>query len=200
MKSRFNRIIGRKDNKVLGNGESDTRLPWNTSPSTPQPHVTTGSPQTPLQSLTVRTASPRPIQSANGSHTALNSDPNASITCQPGLREQLFPNGQIYGLRILYEPAEPLVDIVFVHGLTGNSYDTWLEPESQTYWPVHLLSKDVPDARIMAFGYDADVTKFLGPVSQNNLRDHATGLLGRLAAVRGKDDSVCSSLHCNIYS
>ncbi|KAK3901199.1 hypothetical protein C8A05DRAFT_35131 [Staphylotrichum tortipilum] len=37
----------------------------------------------------------------------------------------------------------------------------------------------------MAFGYDADVTKFVGPVSQNNVRDHAFDLIGDLAAIRG---------------
>jgi len=102
-------------------------------------------------------------------------------------------------LRVLHNPAEPLVDIIFVHGLTGDSYNTWLEAESGIYWPVHLLSKDVPDARIMTFGYDADVTKFLGPVSQNNLCNHASALLKELAAVQSEDDfSVCSFLHYSI--
>lgn len=140
-----------------------------------------------------------PVPSTSGSHTVLNPDPSAATTRQPSLREQIFPNGRNYGLQVLHDPAEPLVDIIFVHGLTGDSYNTWLEADSGIYWPVHLLSKDVPDARIMTFGYDADVTKFLGPVSQNNLRDHASALLGELAVVRPEDDSsVCSSLHYSI--
>jgi hypothetical protein len=111
--------------------------------------------------------------------------------------EELFPSGDTLGLRVLYTPTDTsntLVDIVFVHGLTGNSYNTWLEANSGTYWPVHLLRQSVPNARIMAFGYDADVAKFLGPVSQNNLRDHASTLLGDLARIRRKTDSVRTSL------
>jgi hypothetical protein len=114
-------------------------------------------------------------------------------------RHQLFPNGQIYGLRALYEPAvtsEALVDIIFIHGLTGDSYNTWLEAESGIYWPVHLLSRSLPNARIMAFGYDADVAKFLSPMPQDNLHDHASTLLGELAALRAEDNSVRSSLIC----
>jgi len=183
MKSLFEQIIGGKVKRVVGADDL---------PSTPQPNVTTGSPQSPLQPSTVETVSPRAAQSTNESHTARNPDPGAATTGQLSLRERLFPNGHIYGLRVLHEPAEPLVDIVFVHGLTGDSYDTWFEVKSGIYWPVHLLSQDVPDARILAFGYDADVTKFLGPVSQNNLRDHASALLGELAAMRSEDDSVCS--------
>ncbi len=105
------------------------------------------------------------------------------------LIQKAFRRGT-YGLRVLCSPPQPSVDIVFVHGLTGNSYKTWLEAESEIYWPVHLLRKDISDARILAFGYDADVTKFLGPVSQNNLRDHARELISDVAGLRAEDGSV----------
>lgn len=183
MKSTFEQIIRQEAQKSCG------------SPSPLQTNVTTDCPQATLQPSTVETASSNTIQRASGSHTAPNQDPSAATTCQSNLRERLFPNGETYGLWVLHEPSEPLVDIIFVHGLTGNSYNTWLEAGSEIYWPLHLLSKDVPDARILAFGYDADIAKFLGPVSQNKLRDHASALLGELAAVRSEDDSVSSSLH-----
>jgi hypothetical protein len=138
-----------------------------------------------------------PIQSENENENAIAGSLEAAKgpSYHQISQEDLFPKKQIYGLRILHEPPEPLVDIIFVHGLTGNSYDTWLEMRSGIYWPVQLFSKDVPDARIMAFGYDADVTKFLGPVGQNNIRDHASNLLGDLAARRAEDDSVGDSLY-----
>lgn len=110
-------------------------------------------------------------------------------------KEKLFPSGQVYGLQVLYTPPNPLIDVIFVHGLTGNSYKTWLEDKSGTYWPVHLLTKSVPEARIMTFGYDADVGKFLSPVSQNNLNDHALSLIGDLATLRDGDRSV-RQYHC----
>jgi hypothetical protein len=137
---------------------------------------------------------------AGASTPSLPQESNTASSLGPNhdrISQDLFPKKQIYGLRVLHEPPKALVDIVFIHGLTGNSYDTWLEMKSGIYWPTQLLSKDVPDARIMTFGYDADVMKFLGPVGQNNIRDHALNLLGDLAARRAKDESVGSSLSCN---
>ncbi|KAL2126466.1 hypothetical protein VTI74DRAFT_853 [Chaetomium olivicolor] len=46
----------------------------------------------------------------------------------------------------------------------------------------------------MAFGYDADVTKLLGPVSQNSVRDHAADFIGDLAAIRGADCTLKTSV------
>lgn len=109
--------------------------------------------------------------------------------------KELFPSGQIYGLTVLHNPAyasTDVVDIIFIHGLNGHPYKTWLDAKSGTYWPVDLLPQNVPNARIMAFGYDAGVTNFVGPVGQNNIRDHASTLLGDLARVRGETNSVRS--------
>jgi hypothetical protein len=38
-----------------------------------------------------------------------------------------------------------------------------------TSFDNNLLAKDATDTRILAFDYDADVTKLLGAISQNNL-------------------------------
>lgn len=82
---------------------------------------------------------------------------------------------------------------MFIHGLTGGSRSTWLHKESGVYWPVQLLPKDIPTARVLAYGYAADVTKLFGPVSQNTLRNHAENFINDLAAVR--DDAEAVSLH-----
>ena len=103
------------------------------------------------------------------------------------LRDRLFPNERTRGRRIIYDPPDPVVDIIFVHGLTGDSYSTWaVKSEGKyVYWPFDLLSKDIPNARIVAWGYDADVTKFgVGPVGQNNIGDHAGALVRDIAAIR----------------
>ena len=90
----------------------------------------------------------------------------------------------------MVEPENPVVDIVFIHGLTGNSYKTWMDPEKVVYWPVDLLKFDIPNARIMMFGYDADVTNFIRPVGQCTLRDHATTLVNDLAGMRSNVETV----------
>ncbi|KAM3491535.1 hypothetical protein MY3957_005213 [Beauveria namnaoensis] len=61
---------------------------------------------------------------------------------------------------------------MFLHNATG------------MYWPVHLLPHEVPSARILTFGYDADVAKFIGPVGKNTIEDHASNLVNDLARVK----------------
>jgi hypothetical protein len=108
-------------------------------------------------------------------------------------KAQTFQDGQADGLRVLCEPRDAsrtIVDIVFIHGLTGSSKSTWLEKKSGIYWPVDLLVEDVPTTWILAFDYDVDVAKVLGAVSQSNLRNHAEALLSDLAAARDDANTV----------
>jgi len=71
------------------------------------------------------------------------------------------------GIKVLKEPgnASRAVDIVFVHGLTGDAFNTRLEDKFGICWPLDLLGNDLPKARIMTFGYDADVMHAKGPIS-----------------------------------
>lgn len=82
-----------------------------------------------------------------------------------------------------------------MHGLTGNSRETWSERSTQLYWPADLLPNDVTDARILSFGYDADIVNFWSPASQNSVSSHAQNLNGRLEQLRAIDESV-SDLRC----
>lgn len=116
-------------------------------------------------------------------------DNRESQAHQKGSFTELFPHNQVYGLRVLYTPPSPLIDIIFTHGLTGHPYSTWAAG-TDTFWPTQLLPRDIPNARILSFGYDADVMRFFGPVGQNSVREHAGSLISDLAAVRAEDDSV----------
>ncbi|KIY01780.1 uncharacterized protein Z520_01918 [Fonsecaea multimorphosa CBS 102226] len=64
------------------------------------------------------------------------------------------------GLTLLYTPSEPLIDLIFVHGLGGGSRKTWsLRPSiAQNYWPKEWLPKDAAfkNVRIHSFGYNSD--------------------------------------------
>lgn len=53
--------------------------------------------------------------------------------------------------------------IVFVHGLMGDPIKTWAKGD--VLWPKDVLSKSFPRARIMTYGYDADVAKFFQRVA-----------------------------------
>jgi hypothetical protein len=73
-----------------------------------------------------------------------------------------------------------ICSFVFVHGLTGNRTTTWTS-QSGVCWPRDLLSKEFPMARIMTFGYDADVVRLWNIAGSNTLRDHGNSLAHALA-------------------
>ena len=107
--------------------------------------------------------------------------------------------GSSLGLEVLYEPPAglaPVVDIIFVHGLTGNSYGTWccIDRNIEIHWPSQLLMVDIPDARILSFGYDADVVGWWRPASNNKIENHAENLLGGVIRFREKNGSEDRSL------
>ncbi len=99
----------------------------------------------------------------------------------------LVAGGKNYGIKTLYDHGkEAYVDIVFVHGLTGNAYNTWLDKETGVHWPSELLGPDIPESRILSFGYDADVVNIWtrGPASSSRLSNHAENLVGKLVRKR----------------
>ena len=115
----------------------------------------------------------------------------ADISQPPAPHLEVFKRnierGQNYGIRILYDGGyNTYVDIVFVHGLTGNSYDTWLHEKSGIHWPSDLLKQDIADIRVLSFGYDADVVRFFGSglASNGRLTNHAENLVGTLIRER----------------
>ena len=102
-----------------------------------------------------------------------------------------------YGIKILHGPERPCAEyatthyrpesakqsysIIFVHSLTGRQLSTWTAPGATAPWLKSLLADDIPDARISAFGYDADVVNLLGSAGQNRIRHHATNLFRGVA-------------------
>lgn len=63
------------------------------------------------------------------------------------------------GLNLLSDPAEPIVDFIFVHGLGGGSRKTWSKgPEPALFWPKEWLSREAEfkNVRAHSFGYDSD--------------------------------------------
>jgi protein SERAC1 len=79
---------------------------------------------------------------------------------------------------------------VFVHGLTGNRETTWTHKQTKTFWPQNLLGVDLPNARILTFGYDADVMGVLKIAGSNTLRNHGKSLANELALRRMRSSSV----------
>lgn len=63
------------------------------------------------------------------------------------------------GLRLLHSSPEPLIDLIFVHGLRGGSIKTWRKGDDpRHFWPQLWLpvESELHHANIHSFGYDAD--------------------------------------------
>jgi pimeloyl-ACP methyl ester carboxylesterase len=87
------------------------------------------------------------------------------------------------GISTLHESKDEtcLVDIVFIHGLSGGSRKTWsAAPTEEMYWPKSWLPRD-PDfreARIHAYGYDSNWGTRTRSIL--NIHDFAQSLLAGL--------------------
>ncbi|PMD43794.1 hypothetical protein L207DRAFT_456064 [Hyaloscypha variabilis F] len=93
------------------------------------------------------------------------------------------------GIKLLFNGEDSIVDIIFIHGLTGHREKTWTAKSAAQPWPQTLLPLELPHTRILTFGYDAYVTDWKGVVSQNRIADHAMNLSAALTAYRGKDNT-----------
>jgi hypothetical protein len=66
---------------------------------------------------------------------------------------------------------------VAVHGLGGDAINSWTHQKSKAFWLRDFLPHQIPDARIMTFGYNADIA--FGQ-STAEIVDHAKSLLASL--------------------
>src|SRR5262245_56006928 len=63
------------------------------------------------------------------------------------------------GLQILHASPEPLVDLIFVHGLRGGSVKTWRKGnDPRLFWPQYWLPREAGfhNTNIHTFGYESD--------------------------------------------
>lgn len=104
---------------------------------------------------------------------------------------RLISKGSNYGIKVLHDGGigDTGVDIVFIHGLTGNAFNTWYHKDSDTHWPTELLKIDIPDARILTFGYDANFERFFEPRTVSRLTNHAEELVDQLERLRRRESN-----------
>ena len=123
--------------------------------------------------------------------------------------------------------AKALTSVVFVHGLKGDSVESWtfkntsnaknsrlasLNPfrkrhQSKTsshtgdgsessakpstrdivtsvFWPQDLLADEIPNARLLTFGYSSAPLEIFAAANRNNIKHYAQNLLGDLLGER----------------
>ena len=100
--------------------------------------------------------------------------------------------GSIYPLANIFLS----ISIVAVHGLNGDPVNTWKHPKTTHFWLQDSLPHDIKGARILNYGYNADVV--FGN-STANIWDHAKSLLGSLIDERETGDVWLIS-HCSLQT
>src|SRR3981189_2808041 len=84
-----------------------------------------------------------------------------------------------------HNPQEKTVisrSIVLVHGIGGHREGSWTAPNG-ICWPRDLLPKEVPQARILTYGYDSR-TQSSEPITHQTLYGHGTSLVSSLSLYR----------------
>lgn len=68
--------------------------------------------------------------------------------------------------------------------------------ETEVFWPKDLLPIQYPDARILVYGYDTRVTKYLSrPTDETSTHSHGKDLLSTLAASRALESRLIFIAH-----
>ncbi|MCJ1425603.1 hypothetical protein MMC29_003503 [Sticta canariensis] len=88
-----------------------------------------------------------------------------------------------YGIKVLAEGVDSAIDIVAVHGLNGHRQKTWTAA-NDVNWLCDFLPSDIPNARILTWGYDANTHS-----TPRHLSDHAKTLVSDLCLMRRLTES-----------
>ncbi|MCJ1347902.1 hypothetical protein MMC31_006132, partial [Peltigera leucophlebia] len=82
-----------------------------------------------------------------------------------------------FGLKILAEGIDPVLDIVAIHGINGGREETWTVKGQN--WLRDFLPQKITNARIYSWGYDA-ITHSPSQISHQHIYEHANTLLSNL--------------------
>ncbi|KAK3367665.1 hypothetical protein B0H63DRAFT_489599 [Podospora didyma] len=88
-----------------------------------------------------------------------------------------------FGLDVIFNGDNPIADIVAVHGLNGHREGTWTAEASQANWLRDLLPADIPNARILSYGYNSR-THNAENLSLQSIYEHAITLVQDLCTYR----------------
>ncbi|GKU07361.1 unnamed protein product, partial [Fusarium langsethiae] len=110
------------------------------------------------------------------------------------LSAQLYQAGQgyLYKYTCKFQGVTPLfedkngadIDIIAVPGLGSHALGSWKSPNSDDVWLRDFLPKDVPNIRVLLYGYD---TSLQGSLSNQSMEDLGRGFLEKVIAFRAND-------------
>ena len=96
-------------------------------------------------------------------------------------------------LELFKHTANPISSVIAVTGLAGHAYGSWKRRGGQFMWLRDRLPRDLPEARILIFGFDSTLTD---PCCSPSISDFASKLLH---AIRDSRIAIRVYLSCNVY-
>ncbi|KND92361.1 Vegetative incompatibility protein HET-E-1 [Tolypocladium ophioglossoides CBS 100239] len=91
------------------------------------------------------------------------------------------------GITPLYDAkSNAHVDVIAVPGLGSHALGSWKSPNGDDVWIRDFLPKDLPNIRVLLYGYD---TTLPGSLSKQSIEDLGDALLEQIIAFRQNDDT-----------
>ncbi|MFD6066616.1 FxSxx-COOH system tetratricopeptide repeat protein [Amycolatopsis lurida] len=86
----------------------------------------------------------------------------------------------------------PVLDVVFVHGLDGDARESWSTKRKDSFWP-EWLGRDIDGLAVWSLGYDAASSRWLGHAMP--IQDRAINLLAHLESQGIGQRPLCFVTH-----
>ena len=91
-----------------------------------------------------------------------------------------------YGFTPLYTPEDQIeVDIIAITGLAGHAFGSW-STGNQRMWLRDFLHHDIPQARILLYGYDSHI---VNSQSRSILADFSSNFIAKFNSMRSRSHS-----------
>ncbi|KAI0424659.1 ribonuclease-like protein p/mrp subunit [Xylaria sp. FL1042] len=112
-------------------------------------------------------------------------------------------NDEGAALTVVHRGENPEIDIVAVHGINGDAFNTFSTKSNNRFWlgDHDMLPRDVKNSRIMTYRYPASVATLFGGTSSDRILQHAQTMIAELVADRELEDAterpivfICHSL------
>jgi hypothetical protein len=108
------------------------------------------------------------------------------------------PSVNKLGLSLVHSPLEPLVDLIFVHGLGGTSHSTWSwQRNPDNFWPGWLAEDaELSSCRVFTFGYNADFKQDTSSAIVEFSKDLLLRMKAWTASGSGNVNAVIGTVSC----
>ncbi|KFZ01163.1 hypothetical protein V500_00867 [Pseudogymnoascus sp. VKM F-4518 (FW-2643)] len=107
-----------------------------------------------------------------------------------GNSAQLRVELDFFGLTPLSAPEEPDVEIIAVTGLAGHAFGSWKARGSPYMWLRDFLPAEIPNARILTYGYD---TKLPGSQSTASIVDLSRKFLESVKTIQKQCEALAQA-------